>query len=194
LLHILVLYCFPFFSRLLLLFSPSSASPPQPASGTFVWTAHGVASHQEIHQWNEPTIITSSSDGSHLAAVATVGDIYTSTDGGATWTNDTVGTSLSGLLWQSITSSSDGAKLAAVATVGDIYTSTDGGATWTDDTTGTDLSGLYWFSITSSSNGMDLAAVTDGGDIYTSTDGGAMWTNDTTGTGLSGLNWQSITS
>ena len=33
---------------------------------------------------------------------------------GATWTNQTTGTSASGLSWQSINSSSDGTKLAAV--------------------------------------------------------------------------------
>jgi hypothetical protein len=51
---------------------------------------------------------------------------------GVTWTNQTTGTSASGLGWSSITSSSGGDKLAAVADGGDIWTSTTTGATWTN--------------------------------------------------------------
>jgi hypothetical protein len=82
--------------------------------------------------------------------VAPVGAVFAS---GITWTNQTTGTSASGLNWQSITSSSDGTKLAAAIFNGDIWTSTDSGATWTNQTTGTSASGLFWSSITSSSDG-----------------------------------------
>jgi hypothetical protein len=64
--------------------------------------------------------ITSSSDGTKLAAVVFFGDIYTSTDGGATWTDQTAAGSRR---WWPITSSSDGTTLAAVADGGgDIWT------------------------------------------------------------------------
>jgi hypothetical protein len=66
--------------------------------------------------------ITSSSDGAKLAAVvnnAINGNIWTSTDSGATWTEDTsVGSTKN---WYSITSSSDGTKLAAVVNNGNIW-------------------------------------------------------------------------
>ena len=71
--------------------------------------------------------ITSSSDGTKLAAVVYNGNIWTSTDSGATWTENTSVGSTKG--WVSITSSSDGAKLAAVVSNGNIWTSTDSGAT-----------------------------------------------------------------
>lgn len=84
---------------------------------------------------------------------------------GATWTNETASTSLSGLDWSSIASSADGTKLVAVIGAntpgysGDIYTSANGGETWTDDATGTAASNLNWTSVTSSSDGTHLAAV-----------------------------------
>ena len=74
--------------------------------------------------------ITSSSDGSKLAAVVYGGSIYTSTNGGMSWTLTSAPSSLS---WQCITSSSDGSKLAAVVLGGGIYISIDGGLNWNPD-------------------------------------------------------------
>ena len=66
--------------------------------------------------------ITSSSDGTKLAAGVLVGGyIYTSTDSGATWTEHTNSGSRN---WYAITSSSDGTKLAAGVNGGYIYTLT----------------------------------------------------------------------
>jgi hypothetical protein len=58
--------------------------------------------------------ITSSSDGSKLAAVGFDSYIYTSSDSGDTWIESLQAGSLQ---WRSITSSSDGSKLAAVASL-----------------------------------------------------------------------------
>jgi cysteine-rich repeat protein len=123
--------------------------------------------------------ITSSSDGTKLAAVGNWGQIYTSTDSGVSWTPRE-----SYRRWQSITSSSDGKMLAAVVEGGQIYTSTDSGVTWTARE-----SNRNWGSITSSSDGTKLAAVEHGGQIYTSTDSGVSWTARE-----SNRNWVSITS
>ena len=148
-------------------------------------------------EYNEPHIKSAPRRVAYFIAllsiiflVAPVGAVFAS---GITWTNQTTGTSASGLNWQSITSSSDGTKLAAAIFNGDIWTSTTTGATWTNQTTGTSTSGLNWFSITSSSVGDKLAAAIFNGDIWTSTDSGATWTNQTTGTSASGLFWSSIT-
>ncbi|GAX81104.1 hypothetical protein CEUSTIGMA_g8538.t1 [Chlamydomonas eustigma] len=114
--------------------------------------------------------ITSSSDGSKLAAVVHGGYIYTSSDSGVNWV---VPPNSSNRNWQSITSSSDGSKLAAVVTYGYIYTSSDSGVSWVQQTN----SGIQrWYSITSSSDGSKLAAVVLYGYIYTSSDSGANWT------------------
>jgi hypothetical protein len=140
--------------------------------------------------------ITSSSDGTKLAAVAQSGLIYTSTNSGVTWTEQTA----SGIRnWWSITSSSDGTKLAAVVYPGYIYTSSDSGVSWTARSPVTTATIRYWYSITSSSDGTKLAAVVSSGYIYTSTDSGASWTARTnadggvTGASLS-KGWRSITS
>jgi len=142
------------------------------------------------------TSITSSQDGTKLAAADGGGYIHTSTDSGINWT-------LRGTVrfWYSITSSADGTKLAAVdwngVDDGYIYTSTDSGVTWTERThagggvTGASLS-KSWTSITSSPDGTKLAATVYGGYIYTSTDSGATWTTNSNSSGL--YNWNSITS
>ncbi|MBX3290778.1 MAG: hypothetical protein KF855_15795 [Acidobacteria bacterium] len=113
--------------------------------------------------------ITSSADGSKLAAVSN-NALFTSTDSGETWTQQNTGGSGN---WVSITSSADGTKLAAVRTniSGErIYTSTDSGVTWTIRE-----HIRLWQSITSSADGTILAAGDNNGRIYISADSGETW-------------------
>ena len=155
----------------------------QAAPGDYAWQKAGTNLIGDQSYWRS---IASSSDGSKLAAaVAYGGSIYTSSDSGATWTEQTAAGSRN---WQSIASSSDGSKLTAVVSGGSIYTSSDSGATWTEQTT---AGSRYWYSIASSSDGSKLAAVVYGGSIYTSSDSGATWTEQTT---AGSRNWQSIAS
>ena len=131
--------------------------------------------------------ITSSTDGTKLAAVVYGGYIWTSSNSGATWTSRDPGNNNAFLLWLDITSSTDGTKLAAVAygnLNGGIWTSTDSGANWTSR-----ASSKNWYGITSSANGTKLAAVVRNGNIWTSTDSGANWTSR-----ASSKNWYGITS
>ncbi|MFA6158770.1 MAG: hypothetical protein WC763_04095 [Candidatus Paceibacterota bacterium] len=123
--------------------------------------------------------ITSSSDGTKLAAVVNNGQIYTSTNSGVNWTARDSNRS-----WRSVTSSSDGTKLVAVVNSGQIYTSTNSGVNWTARN-----SNKNWWSVTSSSDGTKLAAVVNGGQIYTSTDSGVTWTARD-----SNRSWYSVTS
>lgn len=131
--------------------------------------------------WN---YITSSADGTKLAATDYAGYIYTSTNSGANWY--TMDGSSGVKNWREIASSSDGTKLAAVADY--VYTSTDSGGTWTQRTN----SGVRnWTLIASSSDGTKLAATVNGGNIYTSVNSGVTWTARTTsGTRV----WNAITS
>ena len=109
------------------------------------------------------TGITSSSDGTKLAAVVKGGYIYTSADSGATWTKQTNSGSRN---WQCITSSSDGTKLAAGVYGGYIYTSADSGVSWTPRTS---AGSRNWQGITVSSDGTKFAAIVNGSDkIYIS--------------------------
>ncbi len=143
-----------------------------------------ISAGQDYYYWKS---VTSSSDGTKLAAAINGGYIYTSNNGGLTWVEQKNSGSRN---WQSITSSSDGTKLAAVVNGGYVYTSTDSGATWVERQS----SGLLnWYSITSSSDGTKLAAVDGGytstGYVYISNDSGLTWVPQTN-IGL--RNWVSV--
>ena len=148
-------------------------------SFTYTYTWSPVASSSI---WQS---ITSSSDGTKLAAVVYGGYIYTSTDSGASWTERTAPGYRN---WNSITSSSDGTKLAATPNGGYIYTSTDSGANWTERTAPGSRS---WTAISSSSDGAKLAAAGTNTYIYTSTDSGVNWTAQTAS---GSRDWNAITS
>lgn len=137
---------------------------PRPNSGTRTWTS-----------------IASSADGSKLAAAAYVGQIYTSTDSGATWT------ARGGFnTWTGISSSADGINLAAVTQGDKIFTSNDSGVSWTER-------GFFgnWRAVTSSADGVKLATVITGNHIVTSNDSGNTWTFQPA---TSGGQWLSIAS
>jgi uncharacterized repeat protein (TIGR02543 family) len=147
--------------------------------------------------------IASSADGTHLVAVASGVDIWTSTNSGASWVDESQqsgNSATKGLNWYAIASSADGTNLAAVVFGGDIWTSSTSGASWVDESQQTGNSatkGLNWSSIASSSDGTHLAAVVSGGDIWTSTTSGASWVDEsllTVNLATSGRAWLSIAS
>src|SRR5579859_7569408 len=78
------------------------------------------------------TCIASSADGSKLAAAASYGYLYTSTNFGQTWTAAV--TTTNGpepeRPWTGVASSADGSKLVAVANFNPIFLSTNFGQTW----------------------------------------------------------------
>jgi len=81
--------------------------------------------------------IAMSDDGQELAAVVggSSGDgrhIYTSSNGGAKWTDRSTGTISGNRNWRSIAMSDNGDDLAAVENDGHIYTSSNSGAAWVD--------------------------------------------------------------
>jgi photosystem II stability/assembly factor-like uncharacterized protein len=132
------------------------------SSTSFVYD-HAWTPRESARNW---TSVSSSADGTRLAAVVYGGQIYTSTDSGANWTARE-----SNKNWLLVTSSADGTRLAAIVYGGLIYTSTDSGVTWMPRG-----SNRNWQSVSSSADGTRLAAVVYGGQIYTSTDSGANWT------------------
>jgi len=125
--------------------------------------AYAWVPRESTRNWRS---VASSADGTKLVAAVQNGQIYTSTDSGATWTARD-----SNRDWWGVSSSADGTKLAAVASGGQIYVSTNSGVSWTARETN-----RTWRSVASSADGTKLAAVVSGGQIYTSTDSGATWT------------------
>jgi photosystem II stability/assembly factor-like uncharacterized protein len=167
------------------------------------WTAHAAGGATNI-AWKD---IASSADGLKLVAVVGSGFIFTSTDGGFSWTQRATNRA-----YVAVTSSADGTHLAAAVGSGFIYTSADSGSNWiqrgavhawtdiassadgtklvatagseniyTSVDTGTNwtarASVLAWSSVASSADGVKLAAVVNGGAIFTSADSGVTWSN-----------------
>lgn len=110
--------------------------------------------------------MASSGDGTRLAAAAASGELYTSSDSGASWSLRLIGQS-----WSGVASSGDGLKLVASVNGGAIFLSTDGGSTWSNDG-----SSRAWSAVASSADGSRLVATAYLGQIWTSSDGGASWT------------------
>lgn len=142
-----------------------------------IWNRHGGN-----NGWRAAA---SSADGSKLVAVSYspdigIGQIYTSTDFGVTWTQRDE----SNRRWFSVASSADGSKLVAGTTSGQIYTSTDSGVSWTPRE-----NSRQWVAVASSADGNKLVAVDFQGQIYTSTDSGMTWTPRDSNRG-----WKSVAS
>jgi len=132
--------------------------------------------------------VASSVDGTRLVAISAdynnygnivSGGIYTSTNSGVTWVDETNAPNMG---WTGIASSADGTKLVAGGYdedgMGAIYTSTDSGVTWVEQANTVDEV-YYWSSIVSSADGTKSAAIGNGeyggGEVYTSTDSGVTW-------------------
>jgi BNR/Asp-box repeat len=113
--------------------------------------------------------VAMSSDGRYAVAAAQSGQLYTSTDHGATWTPRETARA-----WTDVTSSADGRNLAASVFGGAIYTSPDFGVTWTARGPNRNHT-----SISSSASGTRLIATTDDDQVHQSADFGATWTTST---------------
>ncbi len=155
------------------------------------------------------TDVASDATGTRLVAVNRTGgvepdgDIWTSSDAGATWINRTRGTQASGQGWTSVASDSSGTYLVAVTYVvgatqsetsqAGIWTSSDAGATWSQRTTMIDTS-PYVVGPTVASDSTGTHLVLAAGDVWTSTDSGATWTDPTAGTSAAAKAWVDMAS
>lgn len=119
-----------------------------------------------------------SSDGSHLVYAKTNDYVWTSSDSGATWSNN------SGVhSWTAVATSGDGNTVLGGDNAGGVYLSTDAGLTWALSTTLPQ--GVTGAS--ASGDGSTLVATANGGNIWVSTNGGTSWTARATA-----LSWSAI--
>ena len=136
--------------------------------------------------------ITSSSDGSFLAATADVNSIYISTDSGINWNQTSSGTND----WTGIACSSTGQYIVATTLDEKLYVSANNGSSWSNA-----ADERFWSGCTVDSTGKYMAAISNsrpytttanlGDYVYTSDNFGVTWTAQLN----SGLrNWTSITS
>ena len=140
------------------------------------WTSSGASPLN----WRS---IASSSDGSHLVAVASItgAGIYTSINSGLSWSGPYGG--LGSANWYAVASSADGTKLPAAVNGGYIYTNS--GTTWTAV-----FGPANWIALASSADGTKLIAAASGLGIYVSSNSGATWLTAVAGS----VNWISVAS
>jgi photosystem II stability/assembly factor-like uncharacterized protein len=129
--------------------------------------------------------VAASTNGQKVVACAkSGGSIWTSTDRGETWTQQTAAGTRG---WISVACDASGASIIAADLSGSLWTSADSGATWTERTTAGSRS---WGVVTMSPNGLYVAAGVTNGYIYTSADRGVSWTERT---GSTVQDWASLT-
>jgi hypothetical protein len=135
--------------------------------------------------------VAASADGTRLAAAVNNGYIYTSTNSGATWTQQSGSGSR---YWSSLASSADGTRLAATVgytifstgQTGYIYVSSNSGVTWSQSG-----SSGNWSGVACSADGTKIVAVDHNDNLISvSTNSGSTWTS-LTGTGIL---WTSVAS
>jgi hypothetical protein len=164
--------------------------------GGVSWIDRAPSGLPHIQQWMS---VASVATGANLVAVvngfydrpddnpaAFSGDVWTSTDSGATWTDQTALSPAHGGAWNSVASDASGTNLVAVTQglgvfgPGAIWTSTDAGLTWTNSTAGDAAMGNQsWSSVASDATGKKLVAAGSGAGIWASIDGGMTWTDRT---------------
>lgn len=116
--------------------------------------------------------IASSADGMKLITGNNyLGYVWTTADGGATWTEQ-IGSGQR--RWSGFASSADGSILFATDYNGYIYKSSDSGVTWEQLASGQ----KPWFNISTTANAAKVAAVTQTSNeyVYISLDAGVTWT------------------
>jgi uncharacterized repeat protein (TIGR02543 family) len=122
--------------------------------------------------------LASDSTGTNLVAAAfgiygTEGWVYTSTNGGVTWTARYP--IVSSMYWRAAASDADGSNLIVAAWSGRLYTSSNGGVDWTERKPAGNVD-QNWQTVASDADGTNLIAAAASGRIWTSSNSGANWT------------------
>ena len=146
------------------------------------WTNRTQATATSYQFWSG---LASDNTGTFLVAVSQdsanqgMGDIWTSRDSGATWTNQTKGTAASGDQFSAVASDANGTNLVAAGGSG-IWRSADSGVTWTNETIATSAYGQIWVSLAVDAGGSHFAAISNGGPVSSNVNGlcciGSIWT------------------
>jgi len=142
---------------------------PAPASAQ-LWKVSNLATAA----W---TAVASSTNGVKLVAVASSGQIFTSTNGGGSWITNIAPP----VPWTGVASSADGSRLVAVSSTAGIYTNS--GIFWGSNFQTSPLA-TTWQCVGSSANGSNLVAAgvqIISSEIYYSTNAGASWAKATAG-------------
>ena len=96
------------------------------------------------------------------------GNIYKSSDYGATWTDATPSGTGYNLFYTDITTSSDGSVIAATAGSSGIIISRDSGATWQNQTPIGIGYKLSWSAVSISTDGTKIIGLVNNASVYSS--------------------------
>ena len=138
------------------------------SGGIFVSTDFGANWALSSAPSNSWGALTSSADGSRLAAAAVNGGIYISGDSGSTWRLSAAPNSNS---WAAITGSADRGRIVAFDNSTNAWYSIDAGRTWQPSLIGAGFA----YGAACSADGLRIAVVYGVSDIYFSRDGGVSW-------------------
>jgi hypothetical protein len=105
--------------------------------------------------WKDWCSLACSADGTRLAGGTRENGVYTSSDGGLTWTQCFA-------YGARVACSADYTKLVTASGLGSVYTSTNSGADWTQAS----VPGMPWSAVGSSADGGRLFATVNGAGIY----------------------------
>lgn len=112
-----------------------------------------------------------SADGQKMVTVINGGGVWTSTNYGGAWAQQTA-SAPNPAAWTAVASSADGTKLAATVSGNYVYTSVDSGINWLART----ASGTRtWTGIASSLDGTKLFGCASGAGVFYSTNSGLTW-------------------
>jgi hypothetical protein len=114
------------------------------------------------------------------------GGVYTTSNFGVTWVQDTTGIP-SSANWAAVASSASGSTLAAAVYDGSLYTSVNSGSSWNVGS-GAPVNSTG-IALAMSADGTKMAAAVNGGGIWTSSNSGATWSQQT---GAPTNNWTAI--
>jgi hypothetical protein len=142
---------------------PNSGTPQVSSNGGTSFTSKSTNASNDC--------LAMSSTGQYQYTGGWAGNVYSSSDYGATWTARTTPGSMSK---HALACSADG-QFVAVGNVssGFLWTSSNAGVNWTQRT---NAGQRDWYGLNISDDGTKLAAAAYNGQIYTSTDSGANWT------------------
>ena len=139
--------------------------------------------------------LASDATGSNLVAATfgthgSEGWVYTSNNGGATWTiRYPIATSQ---FWRAAASDADGTNLIVCAWSGRLYTSSNGGASWTERQPA-GAKDQRWQTVASDADGSNLIAGASSGRLWISSNSGDTWA-ETQPAGNVGGDWRGASS
>jgi uncharacterized repeat protein (TIGR02543 family) len=174
-----------------LVFSGATVGDSKTYASSVGWVERRPAGDMDLEWYS----LASDSAGTNLVAAAfgvygSEGWVYTSADGGATWT--TRYPIVTSQYWRAAASDADGSNLIVAAWAGRLYTSSNRGVSWTERQPAGAMD-QRWQTVASDADGSSLIAGTSAGSLWISSNGGSTWAETRPAGNVSG-DWRGASS